>query len=125
MEIEVSRKNKKIRIPAKRVSLFGKFSGLMFRTKNTANLLFEFNKRTGTAIHSFFVFFPFLAVWLDDKNKILEFKIVKPFTAFIKPAKLFNKLLEMPFNEKNMEKINFFVVKSSTRFHPSSVKRKI
>jgi uncharacterized membrane protein (UPF0127 family) len=80
---------------------FEKFSGLMFSSrKNARALLFNFRKPTNLAIHSFFVFYPFLAVWLDNKNKVVKMSIVKPFTPFVKPKKSFLKLIEIPLNEK-------------------------
>src|SRR3989344_2981150 len=106
-------KNKKIEIPAKKVSPFGKISGLMFKSRNTENLLFEFKKNTNLRIHSFFVFFPFLAVWLNKKNKVIEIKIVRPFSFSIKPKKLFSKLVELPFNNKNKKNIKFLVGKKN------------
>ena len=72
-------KKQKINIPLKKASLFGKFSGLMFKSKNAENILFEFRKKTRITIHSFFVFFPFLIIWLDDDNFVVEKRIVKPF----------------------------------------------
>ena len=109
--MKISYKNKKIKIPVKLVSAFGKFSGLMFKTKNTENLLFEFKKETKLSIHSFFVLFPFLAIWLDKKNKVINFKKVNPFTPKINPKKSFSKLIELPFNDKNKKIIRFFVGK--------------
>jgi uncharacterized membrane protein (UPF0127 family) len=104
-------KNKNIEVSAKKVSFFGKFIGLMFRRKNYSNLLFEFRKSSIVAIHSFFVFFDFLAVWLDDKNNVLEFKLVKPFSLNICPKLHFTKLLEIPINDANKRIIEFFVDK--------------
>lgn len=80
---------------------FEKFFGLMFRNRKKARvLLFQFKKPSHIAIHSFFVFFPFIAVWLDDKNKIIEFKKIKPFTLFVRPKEFYYKLLEIPISEK-------------------------
>ena len=80
---------------------FEKFSGLMFSSReNSRALLFKFKKPIRLAIHSFFVFYPFLAIWLDDKNKIVKISIIKPFNPFIKPKKSFTKLIEIPVNEK-------------------------
>jgi uncharacterized membrane protein (UPF0127 family) len=72
--------------------------GLMFRTRKTRPLLFEFDKNTRSSIHSFFVFFPFNAIWLDENNKIIEQRKVKPFTFCIRPRKPFRKLIEIPIN---------------------------
>ena len=104
-------KNKKVNIPVKKVSELGKIIGLMFKKKTTDNLLFEFNKKTSLRIHSYFVFFDFLAIWLDKGNRVLEWKIVKSFTPSIKPKKSFFKLIEIPFNKKNEEIVKSFVGK--------------
>lgn len=109
MKIILIEKNKKIKINVKKVSFFGKFSGLMFKNKNTSNLLFEFSKNVNISIHSLFVFFPFLAVWLDDKNKVVEKRIVKSFILSVKPIKKFRKLVEIPLNNENKKIIDFLV----------------
>ena len=83
---------------------FGKIRGLMFRKKEKATaLLFEFGKPTYLAIHSFFVFFPFYALWLDDKNKIIKIEKIKPFRFKIKPVNPFVKLIEVPINSRYSE----------------------
>ena len=102
-------KNKKINISVKKVSVFGKITGLMFKKKTTESLLFDFKKKTKMRIHSYFVFFNFLTVWLDEKNKVLEWRIVKTFTLSIKPKNYFVKLIEIPINKKNEEIVKFFV----------------
>ncbi len=85
----------------KKCNGFGKIKGLMFVTRKRAKpLLFSFSKPTKMAIHSWFVFFPFIALWLDDENKIIEKKLVRPFKCFITPRKSFHKLLEIPVNGK-------------------------
>ncbi len=89
---------------------FERFSGLMFIRKEKARiLLFDFNKKTRVPIHSFFVFFNFIAIWLDDKNKTVDLKIVKPFSLLIKPKKPFNKLIEIPINNKHKEIVELFI----------------
>ena len=102
-------KSKKIEIPARKVSFIGKITGLMFRTKNTGNLLFEFSGKTRMKIHSFFVFFDFLAIWLDDKNNVIESRKIHPFTPSSSPNREFSKLIEAPFNDKNAKITDFFV----------------
>ena len=85
----------------KKLSEFGKMTGLMFhRPEKCPAMLFEFNKPTRMKIHSLFVFFKFAAVWLDDKNKIIDLKIVKPFRFSISCKKPFCRLIEIPFNAK-------------------------
>ena len=99
---------KEIEIPVKKVGK-GSF-GLMFKfnSERADNLLFEFKKGTGLAITSLFVFFPFLAVWLDEKNRVLEVRKVGPFRSSISARKKFRKLVEIPLNRKNLDIIGFF-----------------
>ena len=92
-------------IKAKVCNRLQKISGLMFKKKETEPLLFEFSKPTRMAIHSYFVFFPFIAVWMN-KDKIVEVRKVKPFTFHIKPKKPFTKLLEIPINKKYSKILN-------------------
>lgn len=73
-----------------------KVSGLMFRTRKTSPLLFEFKHDVHLAIHSFFVFFAFRAIWLDSDGKIIEQRTVKPFSLSVRPKKPFRKLIEIP-----------------------------
>jgi len=94
-------KNREIKINARRMSYFGKFIGLMFRTSGTRNLLFEFDEDSRISIHSFFVFFSFLAVWLDSKNNVIDKRIVHPWRFSVAPRKPFRKLIEIPVNEQN------------------------
>jgi len=89
-----------------KVSKFGEGIGLMFhRLNNCPSLLFEFNKPTKLKIHSFFVFFKFAAIWLDDENRIIDKKIVHPFQLSISCKKPFYKLIEIPLNKAYKEKI--------------------
>ena len=83
----------------------------MFRNKETNNLLLEFKKESKMSIHSFFVSFPFLVIWLDKKNNVLGFKFVKPFRFKITSRKPFYKLVEVPLNNRNKKIINYFVGK--------------
>jgi uncharacterized membrane protein (UPF0127 family) len=108
MEIVFGRK--KIRIgKVKKVGLLGKLRGLMFRTKNTKNLLFDFSREGRWGIHSCFVFFDFLAVWLTEDNKVVEVGRVKPFCLNVVPKNNFRKLLEIPFNNRNKKVIKKLV----------------
>ena len=107
MEILIKHKSKSIKISdIKKLSEFGKGIGLMFhRREKCPAMLFEFDKPTRMGIHSLFVFFPFGAVWLDDKNKIVDMKIVKPFRLFVSSKNPFYKLLEIPLNRKYKREI--------------------
>jgi len=100
MKIKLKIKNKTKIINVKKCNSLQKITGLMFKSKNTKSLLFEFSKKTNMAIHSFFVFFPFYAIWLDENNRVLEIKKVKPFTFHVKPKKPYRKLIEIPINNR-------------------------
>ncbi len=86
----------------KKVNCFGEVVGLMFcRREKADSLLFEFKRSTKMKIHSYFVFFPFFAIWLDKDGEILALKEVKPFKINIGIRKSFSKLIEIPINNKN------------------------
>ncbi len=75
-----------------------KFRGLMFRKKHERPLLFVFDKKgkLRNSIHSFFVFFPFDAVWLDEEYRVIQVDRVKPFRPLVIPKKQAKFLVEMP-----------------------------
>lgn len=101
-KINLSFNGKNISIKTKECNLLQKGIGLMFsRRENAENLLFAFKKKTNISIHSFFVFFPFIALWLDEGNKFVDLKIVKPFLPCISPSRKCKYLIEIPFNKKN------------------------
>ena len=80
---------------------FEKISGLMFTRREKAKaLLFNFDKPTKNRIHSWFVFFNFIGIWLDEDGKIIKFEVVKPFRFMIRPKKNYSKLIEIPINQK-------------------------
>ena len=110
-KVVVKLKSKKINLKVKNTDIFSRFSGLMFKTKNTDNLVFDFDKNVRYSIHSYFVFFPFLSIWLDKKNKVLHYEIVKPFSLSIRPKMEFRKIVELPFNDNNVGIIRKFVKK--------------
>lgn len=94
----------------------GKFLGLMFKKRDNAKaLLFEFKNPNRLRIHSFFVFFPFIAVWISKEGKVIEARKIYPFTFSARPKEKFIKLLEIPINEKyrkettKFRKMKFFV----------------
>ncbi len=79
-------------------TMLKKLKGLMFRKNLNHALVFILNKKTriGASIHSFFVFFPFDIIWLDNE-KIVDLKEkVKPFTFNITPEKPSNIFIELP-----------------------------
>jgi len=111
MNLTFKHKNKKIELEVKKCNLFSMVRGLMFTRKDDAKalLLFNFNKPNNISIHSYFVFFPFVAIWLDNKNKIVDLRIVKPFKLGIYSKKSFTKIVEIPINKKYNRVIKLLV----------------
>ena len=100
---------KNIEIEAKEcISLWSRFRGLMFKGENTEALVFIFKKPTKISIHSFFCH-EFIAVWLDDKNKVMEIKKVESWKLNITPNKKFIRLIEIPINEKYKEIVKILI----------------
>ncbi|MFA5019917.1 MAG: hypothetical protein WC533_02355 [Candidatus Pacearchaeota archaeon] len=98
MKIKIG--GKILKIPeVKKANLWLKFRGLMFRNREKAEALL-FKVKKPKAIHSWFVFFEFAALWIDNKNNIIKWKIILPFTSYEKPNKPFSKILEIPINKK-------------------------
>ena len=105
-------KNKSFDIKAKECNGFRKFIGLMFKSRETESLLFDFDEENRYSIHSLFVFFPFLAIWMDKNNEVIEYRIVSPFSINIYPKNKFRKIVEIPINSKNIWIVRFFVGKT-------------
>jgi uncharacterized membrane protein (UPF0127 family) len=99
---------KNLSFDVKKCNSFEKGVGLMFkRRKNAEALLFEFEKNSEAVLTSWFVFSPFAVFWLDDKNKVVDFKIVKPFVLTINAKKPFSKIVEVPLNDKYTKDVTF------------------
>jgi len=82
--------------------------GLMFSRRSKAkNLLFSFDKETKMPIHSFFVFYSFLAIWLDSEGKIVSVKKVRPFNFGVSPREKYKFLIEIPLKEDSDEVMDF------------------
>ncbi len=109
--MRIKKQRKEINLgKVKKVNLFGEIMGLMFSRREKAEiLLFEFRKPTKMKIHSYFVFFPFFAIWLDENNKIIEIRKIKPFEAVNKIKKPYSKLVEIPINKKNKNILQLLV----------------
>lgn len=83
-------------------NFFDKVKGLMFSGKK--NILFFFDQEGFYGIHSFFVFFPFDAIYLDSNKKIVDIiRKIAPFTLYVRNKKPAKYLLEL--TEKNNLKI--------------------
>lgn len=89
------------------ITFFEKVMGLMFRKKLRHALWFNFNRKTriDASIHSFFVFFPFDVIWLNEKKIVDLRKNVKPFTFNITPKKPADSMIELPIGTINKQKL--------------------
>jgi len=82
--------------------------GLMFKREINKGFLFDLGreKKHGAAIHSFFVFSKFDAVFINEKMEIVDVKKeIKPFKAYIKPKKPSRYILELPPGRTDEEKL--------------------
>lgn len=113
-KIQLTYHGENIILNLKKCNFFSKISGLTFTRKEKAKaLLFEFKTPTLTAIHSLFVFFDFVGIWLDENGKVIEVKIVKPWAFSISPSRKFTKLIEIPINKEYSKVVKLLVDSSS------------
>ncbi|MDP3986647.1 MAG: DUF192 domain-containing protein [Nanoarchaeota archaeon] len=98
-KISFSRRGKKFSLSCRECGFFS--FGLMFRTRETKPCVFKFGEPTKFKISSLFVFFPFLAVWLDGKNEVIEIRRINPFNLFVPFERSYATLVEIPLNKKN------------------------
>lgn len=117
MEFYFKLRDKIFKIDVKRLLGIKNFtSGLMFvRRKKAQALLFDFKKSEKFSFTSLFVFFPFLILWLDEKNKVINMKKIKPFQMHISSVKSYYRVLEIPFNDKYKEILKNLVGASSRK----------
>lgn len=109
-EVGFNFKGRDFEIECEECSAFGMIRGLMFRSREKSpTLLFNFNKDVLMPIHSWFVFFPFVGVWLDENNQVIQVEKVGKFRSCISPKNNFRKLIEIPINNKNSEIVGFLV----------------
>lgn len=90
----------------KYTSILGKTKGLMFSRKKT--VMFAFDYEQVVPLHTFFVFFPITVLFLDNKKRIVEQTVMKPFS-FYSPLNKAKYVVELPFETKRKigEKVIF------------------
>src|SRR3989344_4382742 len=89
---------RKFSVEAVKTGFFRRGLGLMFRTSRTKNLLFNISSESASRLlTAWFVFFPFLVLWING-NKVVDFRFVQPFEAFIDTTKGFSSIIELPLN---------------------------
>ncbi len=79
------------------------FRGLMFSKKKNVLLTVPYESKSHAAIHSFFVFFPFYAIFLDSNKEVVDFKKMKPFQIY-SPKKSAKYILELCENVRHIDK---------------------
>lgn len=94
-----------------KVNWFTQFIGLMFSSRETKIRLFSYSKDSKIMIHSWFVFYPFIIIWLDKEKKVISWKKVLPFTFSVVPQKKFRHFIEVPFNSTNKKILKRFLSK--------------
>ncbi|MEK6945173.1 MAG: hypothetical protein AABW63_00060 [Nanoarchaeota archaeon] len=105
-------KKKKISLEVKECRGLMMGVGLTWKRRQNAHaLLFDFGKDTDAALTALFVFFPFVAIWLDKNGKVVEKRVIKPFEFSIKPKKNFVKVIEIPLNDKYKKEAKVLVGK--------------
>lgn len=80
----------------KRLKGWRTYIGLMFRTRKTESLLFDFGNEKIQDIHSIWVFFPFIALWFDDNYNLVSFYKAEPFRLYMSSIKPARYLIEVP-----------------------------
>lgn len=95
-----------LEIKVKYLGVFGQFWGLMFCRRERASALL-FNQ--WGAIHSFFVFFRFLVLWLDEKNNVVEYEVVRPFRLYVNSKEKYSKFVEIPINRRYHSTVKLLV----------------
>ena len=78
------------------------------KIKDNEAVLFVFNKESliSTIVNGLFVFYPIKVIWLDSNLKIVDIKILKPFTLFLSPKKPAKYVLELSPKALKDVKIN-------------------
>lgn len=77
------------------------FRGLMFSRRKNILLVLPREGRNRAAIHSFFVFFPFQAIFINSQNEMVEVKKMKPFRVY-RPKKPARFILEIGMNAEEV-----------------------
>jgi uncharacterized membrane protein (UPF0127 family) len=83
-------------------NVFSQARGLMFRSRSKAPvLIFKFDRDVREPIHSLFVQFSFVSIWLDENFKVVEKRRVEPWKFYICPRENFRYFVEVPISEGN------------------------
>lgn len=100
MKIKINNKNVDFELCN---TLFKNFRGLMFSNKKNIILVAENESRLSSAIHSFFVFYPFNAIFLNEKKEVVDHKKLYPFSMYM-PKKAAKYIIETCEDLKHIDK---------------------
>jgi len=108
--MKIKKGKQEIEIKVKKCGCFRKVFGLMFcRREKAKALLFEFSKPEKFHLTSLFVFFPFICVWLDERNNIIDIRKIKPFKFHVLSRRFYKKFIEIPISSHYKEIIQNLV----------------
>lgn len=103
-------KGKKIYLEVKDCGFLEKGRGLTFRRREKAPaLLFEFKRKFGNMLTSYFVFFDFLVLWCDKNLNVLEIRKIKPWDFSFDSKTNYRKVVEIPINRRYRKEIKLLV----------------
>jgi uncharacterized membrane protein (UPF0127 family) len=113
--LKICFRGKEIEVPVREVQGFGSVRGLMFRSLSRAGpLAFRFGRPARMAIHSLFVRFWFVAIWLDSEGRVMEWRLVRPWLLTVKPRKKYWTLVEVPLSKKYAFVVDFLRQRGSS-----------
>lgn len=91
--LKIGNKNKKIN--AQLCKGLAATIGFMFQFRSSYAKVLVLDEAKKAELHMFFVFFPIYAIFLNDRNRVVETALLKPFT-FYSSKKKAKYVLEMP-----------------------------
>jgi len=80
-------------------SFLSKLHGFMFSFSRKKAKIFIFTSEKRVGIHMLFVFMPLIVIWLDDRKRITDFKIMIPFISRHRANARY--VIEIPCNSYN------------------------
>jgi len=84
-------------------TIFKNFMGLMFSPKKNIILVAPKESTMHSSIHSFFVFYPFNAVFLNKNKEVVDHKRIVPFSLYT-PKKAAKYVLETCEDIRNIDR---------------------
>ncbi|HIH17335.1 MAG TPA: hypothetical protein HA282_01465 [Nanoarchaeota archaeon] len=90
----------------------GNWKGFMFTFSQKGAKILSFHSERRISLHMFFVFFPLHALFLDSRMRVVDYKLLRPFTLYSSPSRA-KYVVEVPFSlwkglhMKRGEKIKF------------------